>query len=45
VLPGQSRDWNLPADSEYPVPPPGTSLQLLAQTNAGDIEAEVMIAP
>ena len=45
VLPGQGRDWNLPADSEYPVPPPGTSLQLFAQTDAGDIEAEVMIAP
>ena len=45
VLAGQSRDWNLPADSEYPVPPPGTSLQLFAQTDAGDIEAEVMIAP
>ncbi len=45
LLPGQSRDWNLPADSEYPVPPPGTTLQLFAQTDAGDIEAEVMIAP
>mgnify|MGYP006061209929 FL=1 len=45
VLSGQSRDWNLPANSEYPVPPPGTSLQLFAQTDAGDIEAEVIIAP
>ena len=45
VLAGQSRDWNLPADSEYPVPPPGTSLQLFAQTDAGDSEAEVLIAP
>lgn len=45
VLSGQSREWNLTADSEYPVPPPGTSLQLFAQTDAGDIEAEVMIAP
>jgi len=45
VLPGQSRDWTLPANSEYPVPPPGTSLQLFAQTDAGDIEAEVIIAP
>ena len=45
VLAGQSRDWNLPADSEYPAPPPGTSLQLFAQTDAGDIEAEVIIAP
>ena len=45
VLSGQGRDWNLSADPEYPVPPPGTSLQLFAQTDAGDIEAEVMIAP
>ena len=45
VLAGQSRDWNLPADSEYPVPPPGTSLQLFAQTDAGDIAAKVMIEP
>ena len=45
VLPGQSRDWNLRANAEYPAPPPGVALQLFAQTDAGDIEAEIMIAP
>jgi fimbrial chaperone protein len=45
VLPGQSRDWNLRANAEYPVPLPGVTLQLFAQTDAGDIEAEVLIAP
>ena len=45
VLPGQSRDWNLRANAEYPAPLPGVTLQLFAQTDAGDIEAEVMIAP
>ena len=42
VLPGQSRDWNLRANAEYPAPPPGVTLQLFAQTDAGDIEAEVI---
>tara|TARA_B110000908_G_scaffold63694_1_gene77467 strand:- start:89 stop:823 length:735 start_codon:yes stop_codon:yes gene_type:complete len=42
VLPGQSHDWIVSANSDY-LPPPGTALQLIAQTNAGDIEAEVMI--
>ena len=45
VLAGQSRDWILPANPENPAPPPGVSLKLFAQTDAGDIEAEVMIAP
>ncbi len=45
VLPGQSRDWTLPANSENPAPPPGVTLQLFAQTDAGDIEAEVLIVP
>ena len=45
VLPGQSRDWNLRANAEYPAPLPGVTLQLFAQTDAGDIEAEVIIAP
>jgi fimbrial chaperone protein len=45
VLPGQSRDWNLRANAEYPAPPPGVTLQLFAQTDAGDIEAEVLIVP
>ena len=44
VLPGQSRDWTLPANSENPAPPPGVTLQLFAQTDAGDIEAEVLVA-
>ena len=45
VLAGQSRDWILPANSENPAPPPGVSLKLFAQTDASDIEAEVIIAP
>ena len=45
VLAGQSRDWILPANPENPAPPPGVSLKLFAQTDAGDIEAEVIIAP
>jgi fimbrial chaperone protein len=45
VLPGQSRDWTLPVNAENPTPPPGVTLQLFAQTDAGDIEAEIMIAP
>jgi fimbrial chaperone protein len=44
VLPGQSRDWSLPANSENPAPPLGVTLQLFAQTDAGDIEAEVLVA-
>jgi fimbrial chaperone protein len=44
VLPGQSRDWTLPANSENPAPPLGVTLQLFAQTDAGDIEAEVLVA-
>jgi fimbrial chaperone protein len=45
VLAGQSRDWTLPANAENPTPPLGVTLQLFAQTDAGDIEAEVLIAP
>ena len=45
VLAGQSRDWILPANPENPAPPPGVTLQLFAQTDAGNIEAEVIIAP
>ncbi|EEB80402.1 hypothetical protein GPB2148_3219 [marine gamma proteobacterium HTCC2148] len=45
VLPGQSRDWNLPDHSEHPAPPLGATLEIFAQTDAGDFEAEVMIAP
>ena len=45
VLAGQSRDWILPANPENPAPPPGVTLKLFAQTDASDIEAEVIIAP
>jgi fimbrial chaperone protein len=45
VLAGQSRDWIVRASPENPAPPPGVTLQLFAQTDAGDIEAEVIIAP
>lgn len=45
VLQGQSRDWILPTNAENPPPPPGAILQLFAQTDAGDMEAEVLIAP
>ena len=45
VLAGQSRDWIVLANPENPAPPPGVTLQLFAQTDAGDIEAEVIIAP
>ena len=45
VLAGQSRDWIVPANPENPAPPPGVTLKLFAQTDAGDIEAEVIIAP
>jgi len=45
VLAGQSRDWILPINADYPTPPSGDTLQLFAQTDAGDIEAEVLIAP
>ena len=44
VLAGQSRDWIVLASPENPAPPPGVTLQLFAQTDAGDIEAEVIIA-
>ena len=45
VLHGQSRDWILPFNAENPAPPPGTIIHLFAQTDAGDMEAEVLIAP
>jgi fimbrial chaperone protein len=45
VLAGQSRDWIVLASPENPAPLPGVTLQLFAQTDAGDIEAEVIIAP
>jgi fimbrial chaperone protein len=45
VLHRQSRDWLLPAHAENPSPPPGAILQIFAQTDAGDMEAEVLITP
>ena len=45
VLLGQSHDWILPANAENPPLPPGAILQLFAQTDAGDMEAEVLITP
>ncbi len=45
VLPGQSRELIMPENLESPAPPSGTALQLIAQTDAGIIKAEVMIAP
>ena len=40
VLPGQSRDWLVDA---APAPPPGSALRLFAQTDAGDIQAELVV--
>ncbi len=40
VLPGQSRGWLVEA---APVPPPGLTLRLFAQTDAGDVQAEVVV--
>jgi fimbrial chaperone protein len=40
VLPGQSRDWLVEAG---PAPPPGSALRLFAQTDAGDIQAELVV--
>lgn len=41
VLPGQSRSWLVEAAT---APPPGTTLRVSAQTDAGDVEAEVVVA-
>ncbi|HAB36938.1 MAG TPA: phytochrome sensor protein [Rhodobacteraceae bacterium] len=45
ILAGQSKEWILSANADYASPPAGDTLQLLAQTNTGDIEAKVVIAP
>ena len=45
VLIGQSLDWILPASADYSIPQSGNTIQLFAQTDAGDIEAEVLISP
>ena len=45
VLPDKSRDWILPVNADYPTPPPGVTLKLVALTDAGEIEAKVLIEP
>lgn len=45
VLHGQSHDWILPVSAENPAPLPGATLQIFAQTDDGDMEAEVLITP
>ena len=45
VLAGQSRDWILPINADYSIPKSGATIQLFAQTDAGDIEAEVLVLP
>ena len=45
VLIGKSLDWILPANADYSIPKSGATIQLFAQTDAGDIEAEVLISP
>ena len=45
ILAGQSKEWILSANADYAFPLAGDTLQLLAQTNAGDIEAKFVIAP
>ena len=42
---GQSLDWILPANADYSIRSQVTTIQLFAQTDAGDIEAEVLISP
>jgi len=45
VLIGQSFDWILPSSQDYSIPQSGTSIKLFAETDAGDIEAEVLVSP
>ena len=45
VLIGQSFDWILQANQGYSIPQSGTSMKLFAETDAGDIEAEVLVLP
>jgi fimbrial chaperone protein len=40
VLPGQSRDWRFKLN---PLPAPGAPLRVAAQTDAGDMQAEVVV--
>ena len=45
VLIGQSFDWILPASADYSMPQSGTTIKLFAQTDTGDIEAEILVLP
>jgi fimbrial chaperone protein len=45
ILAGQNKEWILSANADYASPPAGDTLQLLAQTDAGNIKAKVIIAP
>jgi len=45
VLPGQIGDFFLPFNSENPIPSPGATIQISAQTDVGDFENEVVISP
>lgn len=45
VLPGQSRDWIVPNILKNTSSILGATIQLIAQTDAGEVEAEVIIAP
>ena len=45
VLIGQSFDWILPANADYSIPKSGAIIQLFAQTDARDIEAEILVLP
>lgn len=45
ILPGQRYEWVLQANENYPISTPDSTLQLFAQTDAGDIEASVIIEP
>jgi len=42
ILTGQSHNWILP-NAEFPIPPAGTTLQLLSQTDAGVVNTKIMI--
>ena len=45
ILPGQNYEWVLQANENFSISTPDTTLQLFAQTDAGDIEAVVIIEP
>tara|TARA_Y100000385_G_scaffold203619_1_gene210968 strand:- start:2186 stop:2839 length:654 start_codon:yes stop_codon:yes gene_type:complete len=45
ALIGQSLEWILPASVDFSLPESGSTIQLFAQTDAGDIEADVLVLP